>query len=266
MQNLVSVQWLKQNVGNLVLLDASTAPRAQQVIPGSLQFDFQHTICNQDAPFPNTMPSQQQFERQLQGLGIDKSHTVVVYDKVGIYSSARAWWMLKSAGLEKVAVLNGGLPAWVKAGYALAQDYVQPQAIESSHYEFKTDYFCTMDDVKVALGQKSHTLLDARSGSRFRGQERESRPGLASGHIPGSISLPYARIAPGGLMLEPQDLKQHLAPFSDKPIIYTCGSGVTACILALAAERAGLPRGCVYDGSWTEWGSHADNPISSDES
>lgn len=260
MDNLVCVEWLHQHLHQekLIVLDASTAPVTNNLIAGSLRFDFQTQVCDQQSLLPNMMPPLPQFKQQLQEMGIEQDSSIVVYDNKGIYSSARAWWMLKSVGLNHVAVLNGGLPAWHHAGYETASDYAM--AVHTTKLDILgyTDRFNTQAEVAQCLATGTHHVLDARSSSRFNGEEVESRPGLRAGHISGSVNLPYADIVKQGHLLPVEHLATVLQPFKNRPIIFTCGSGVTACILALAATLCDMENLTVYDGSWTEWGASSD--------
>lgn len=262
MHNLVSVTQLQQQFESpdLLILDASVGTKAANIpepacIPASVRFDFERQICDQQNPLPNTMPPISQFQQQLQQLGVNQQTQVVVYDNKGIYSSARAWWMLKMAGVQQVAVLDGGLPAWLKAGFSTESNYRSPQALGNFTCREEMLGFCDKTYLAQQLHQQSTYVLDARSNTRFQGLEQESRPGLRAGHIPGSINLPYASLQQDGHLLPQVELAEILSQFADKPLLLTCGSGVTACILALAATLCGRDDLIVYDGSWTEWGA-----------
>lgn len=273
---LVDVQWLKKHLKNrhLVVLDA-TLPKAvannsQEVetkrIPGARFFDIKNVFSDVKATFPNTWPGEAIFNKAAQKLGIHKDSVIVVYDEHGIYSSARAWWMLKGMGHENVAVLNGGLMAWKKAGFELENKNVQ--TVEKGDFEGKFDrkYFKNHQDVLSFINDPSESVIDARASNRFKGLEEEPRKGLRSGHIPGSINLPYTDLLDDGKMLDEKELQSvfiRIAP-TDGHITFSCGSGITACVLALGAEIAGYNNLSVYDGSWTEWGSIEELPIERD--
>jgi len=262
MHNLVSVSWLQQHLDaeHLIILDASvgtlTSKRPEPCcITNSLRFDFERQICAHSSKFPNTMPGALQLRQQLQQLGINEQSQIVVYDNRGIYSAARAWWMLKMAGHKQVAVLDGGLPAWLKAGLATAPEY----KINLTEGDFvcadNIAGFCDLHYVAKQIQQDSTYVLDARSSNRFHAVELETRPGMRSGHIPGSINMPYASLQQDGQLLSQPELVDIFSPYKNKPLLLTCGSGVTACILALAASLCGREDLTVYDGSWTEWGA-----------
>lgn len=266
-QPVVSVSWLHDNLHaeNLVVLDASIKqlvnPKIDSIefqIPNTRFFDLKTAFSNESAPFPTTFPSEEKFTLEAQALGINKNSAIVVYDDKGIYSSARVWWMFKAMGHDNVAVLNGGLPEWLKAGYitegksyftGFKGDFI-------AHY--KPGFMRFYDDVKRASENKVHTIIDARSEARFKSLEAEPREGLRMGTIPNSVNLPFEDLLNSDNQLlskkEIQAKFQTLAKKED-PIIFSCGSGITACVLALGATISGYENISVYDGSWTEWGS-----------
>lgn len=264
---IVSVEWLHNHLNqpNLVLLNA-TIPKVigndldlnNTQIPSARFFDLKNKFSDVSAPFPTTFPSEKQFTLEVQQLGIQKNSAIVVYDEKGIYSSPRAWWLFKSYGFNNVAVLNGGFPAWKKAGFQteIKQDYHG----ENGNFEatIQPQYMKFFEDVKRESQDKNHLIIDARSEGRFQAIEAEPRVGLRSGHIPNSINLPFENlINEQGLLKSEVELKQLFQPIveSNQAITFSCGSGITACVLALGAKLAGCNNLSVYDGSWTEWGS-----------
>ena len=263
---IVSTEWLLQNLhsSNLIVLDASMkkatdidADLTTIQVPNALFFDIKHVFSNTSDQFPNAVPSENQFTTEAQKLGINKDSAIVVYDDKGIYSSARVWWLFKTFGHENVAVLNGGLPEWIKAKYTTEPK----QKCQVKHGDFKAKYnskfFKFFDDIQHSIQKKDDLILDARSADRFNGLVDEPREGLRSGHIPNSKSLPYANLLDENKLKSKDDLMSIFNNFnvSEKNLIFSCGSGITACILALGADIAGFKNLTVYDGSWTEYGS-----------
>lgn len=272
---LVEPHWLAEhlNAPDLIVLDASWYLPAQmrdphaeyntEHIPGALFFDIDE-ISDQDSPLPHMLPSPIKFSSRMRKMGIGDGMRIVVYDGEGIFSAPRVWWMFRAMGVEDVAVLNGGLPKW-KAENLPLEDMPPPKRSER-HFtaRFNRDFVRDIDDIKANLASKHAQVLDARGASRFRGEEAEPRPGLKSGHIPGSCNLPYKNLlqADGTLHL-PDQLRAAFKEAGvniEQPIITTCGSGVTASILSFALSLMGHKHCPVYDGSWSEWGA-GDNPI-----
>jgi thiosulfate/3-mercaptopyruvate sulfurtransferase len=262
---LVSVSWLALHRGapDLVLLDASMQPpgaapaiNQDQWLPGARVFDFDKRICDPGTNFPHMMPSAELFTREVRGLGVSRASRVVVYDRLGIFSSPRAWWMFKAMGHDTVAVLDGGLPAWLDAGLPVVRHPAEAAAAGDFVARPRPEFFCDADDVAAALTNDRTAVLDARSEARFLGREPEPRPGLRSGHMPNALNLPFGAVQASGHMRSPEELSALLsAKVGDrKALIFSCGSGVTACTLALAAELAGYSDKAVYDASWSEWG------------
>ena len=264
---IVTVWWLREylEASNLIVLDCTIAkvvnnphPFASSVqIPKARFFDLKEAFSDTDSPFPTTFPSQEKFNAEAKKLGINNDSAIVVYDDKGIYSSARVWWMFKAMGHHNIAVLNGGLPEWIKVGYKteIRRDYDGPSGDFQGKFDPK--YIKFFEDVKEASSNKSHIIVDARSEGRFNSLEAEPRAGLRMGNIPNSVNLPYEDLMNNYKLLSPIDLKQKFENMAKKedPIIFSCGSGITACILALGAELSGFKNISVYDGSWTEWGT-----------
>ena len=263
--NLVSVSWLAERVSNhdLVILDASVGKTPDAIIPRAVRFDFGRDICDKASALPNTMPDAAYFQERARSFGINRNSIVVCYDNRGMYSSARAWWMLKAMGHTAVWVLDGGLPAWQAAGHAVVDHYRQPAVTGDFEASYQASAFVGSETVLAAITDKRSHIVDARSPSRFSGAEKDPRPAVRSGHIPTSVNIHYAALLRDGHMRNTRDLTRvfdSAIPASADNIVFSCGSGVTACILALAATEIGLADISVYDGSWSEWGA-GDFPI-----
>jgi thiosulfate/3-mercaptopyruvate sulfurtransferase len=201
------------------------------------------------------MPTPEFFTEEMQKMGINKDSAIVVYDNVGVYASPRAWWMFRAMGHDNVAVLDGGLPAWIKAGYETVATLATPKSRGDFASNPRPGLFVDSQAVTHALSDSAFSVMDARSAGRFTGQEKEPRAGLRGGHMPGAVNLPFAETQTNGVMKSPALLREMFNQYQNKKLIFSCGTGVTACILALAAEQAGHKDLAVYDGSWTEWGA-----------
>lgn len=263
---IVSVEWLHSNMHatNLIVLDASI-PKAVEnkdttndfCIPDARFFDIKKKFSDTQAPFPNTFPSEEQFEREAQNLGINADSFIVVYDDKGIYSSPRVWWLFKAFGFNNVAVLDGGLPAWIEAYYPLARKEPYNGAKGNFKAQLQSGFMKFFDDVKELSASKSDCIIDARSERRFKGLEAEPREGLRSGNIPNSKNITYTQLLNGNKLKTVSEIEaifENIVP-ENTSITFSCGSGITACILALGAELINYKNISVYDGSWTEWGS-----------
>lgn len=269
---IVSVDWLHDNLSadNLIVLDATIQKvgvktddkKEKQQIKDAVFFDLKSVFLDVEAEYPNTIPSEKYFETEAQKLGIYNDSCVVVYDDLGVYSSPRVWWLFKVFGFENVAVLNGGLPAWKDAGYTVESKKER----EFLRGNFKANLnkgkiSVTEEVLKASLDNK--VILDARSKGRFYATEPEPRKDLRGGHIPNSKSLPYAELQLNGKMKSKEELQKIFSEVnpSKEGMILSCGSGITACILALGAEEVGKTNYSVYDGSWTEWASRLELPV-----
>ena len=278
-KTLVSTDWLGQHLNDpdLRLLDASwhmpdenrdaRAEYEAAHIPGARFFDIDE-ISDQRSDLPHMAPPPEKFISRMRAMGIGDGHQVVVYDSRGIFSAARVWWLFKLMGKTDVAVLDGGLPKW-RAEEREIEDL--PPVIRDRHMTVSRRNDLVRDVTQVAeaskLGQPQ--ILDARAATRFRGDAPEPREGLRAGHIPGSKNLPFTQLLNAdGTMKDPGGLKAAFEGAGidlSKPVITTCGSGVTAAILALGLARTGHDEWSLYDGSWTEWGAYDDLPVETGE-
>ena len=233
-------------------------------IPGAVYWDIDQ-IADQGSPLPHMMPTSNQFESQMEELGINNDTTVVIYDGLGMFSAARPWWMLSAFGHKNVFILDGGLPKWMAEGRPQNAD--KPKFSRCSYTANLDDSFIrSAEEVLDNIHTKSAQMVDARSQGRFNGKEAEPRPGCRSGHIPGAVNLPFDYlIDPQTKTLLPEHCLrtryENVGIDLDKPTITSCGSGVTACILALGMYVLNKPNVSVYDGSWSEWGTQDDLPL-----
>ena len=266
MGNLVSTDWLAAHLGeaNLIVLDATwhmpTLKRNAHEefvaahISGAQFFDIDKP-SDATSPLPHTLPSQEQFAAQMGALGISNNTHVVAYDSYGLFSAARSWWMFKIFGHNKVSVLDGGLKKWLAEGRPTVSG--EPTPAKSGQFTAKLNSLMLRTMSEVAQSQAQ--IADARSPSRFKGEEPEPRPGVRAGHIPNSRNVHYATLlASDGTLRATTQLADQFASSGvdiQKPIITSCGSGVTAAILSLALTELGAKNHALYDGSWTEWGA-----------
>lgn len=269
---LVSTDWLATQlvVEGIRIVDASWhMPDAQRDaaaefraahIPGAVFFDLD-ACCAADTTLPHMLPTADIFADTMRRLGIGNTHAVVVYDTAGLFSAARLWWMLRVFGHEKVAVLDGGLPKWQAEGRPVSSGDANPQP---AHFAaaLNPQLLRHKPDMLANLSSQRAVVLDARGAPRFAGTAPEPRAGLRSGHIPRSLNVPFSVLLnPNGTMKAQKELKSILSPALGKPVISSCGSGVTACIIDLALEVIGHADHAVYDGSWAEWGAAPECPV-----
>ncbi|MGC1206237.1 MAG: sulfurtransferase [Flavobacteriaceae bacterium] len=263
--SVVSVNWLHDNLNanNLVILDGTinkVFDASLKQIPNTRFFDIKNKFSNTSDPFPSAFPSQNQFEIEARNLGINNDSTIIVYDDKGIYSSARVWWLFKAFGYDNIAVLDGGFPEWLKARYETEPMLIYKGEKGNFSANLQPEFMKFFNDVKNASKNKTHTIIDARSAGRFNSTEAEPRVGLRMGTIPNSVNLPFTGLIENGVLKSKKDLAKAFYMVANKndAIIFSCGSGLTACVLALGADISGYKNISVYDGSWTEWGSLVD--------
>ena len=272
---VVSTAWLAERLGSsgLVVIDATwfmpgsprdaRAEHAERHIPGAVFFDIDE-IADHSSGLPHMLPEPADFAVHARRLGVEPDSDVVVYDAQGLFSAPRVWWTFRAMGHDRVAVLDGGLPKWIAEDHPVEQGWPQ-----NPHGEFKarpdTGLVRDLSAMRTGLDSHAEQVIDARPAARFRGETPEPRPGLRGGHMPGAISLPSSEVVkPDGTLADKSVLQTLFADAGadlDRPIVTTCGSGVSAATLALALARLGRSRAAVYDGSWTEWGGLPDTPI-----
>ena len=274
MESLVSTQWLADHLGqaDLVVLDASAHlpdagrdPRAEfdaGHIPGARFLDLP-TLTDPDSPVPSAVPTAAQFTERMQALGVNQGDRVVIYDDSAVKTSARAWFIARMHGINEVAILDGGLGKWRAEGRPLEGGIAETGR---GHFTASRGHGTVRfkSDMLVNLGVRREQVVDARGRARFSGEEADFRPNIASGHIPGSCNLPYNLLFQhDGTFCRPANLKRafELARIDlDKPIVTTCGGGVTAAVLLFALHLLGKERVALYDGSWSEWGADPATP------
>ncbi len=271
-QNLVSTDWLARHLDapDLRIVDATWRlpgmggdPKAgydEAHIPGARFFDIEE-ISDTSSSLPHMLPPMEKFVARIRAMGIGDGHRLVVYDQDGIFSAPRVWWTFRVFGAKEVSVLDGGLKKWIAEGREVED---LPPVMRDRHFTGRRDASLVEDVTQVAAALKlgDAEVVDARSPGRFRGEEPEVRPGLRAGHMPGAKNVHYATLLNADGTMKP--VEETRAAFEaagvdlSKPIVTSCGSGISACILALALERMGHRRWSVYDGSWAEWGAYPD--------
>jgi thiosulfate/3-mercaptopyruvate sulfurtransferase len=274
-RTLVSTRWLAEHLADpdLRVIDASwylpdmgrnaRAEYDAAHVPGARHFDIDE-LSDQRSALPHMAPPVEKFISRMRAMGIGDGHQVVVYDGMGLFSAARVWWLFRLMGKQDVAVLDGGFPKWQAEGHPVED---MPPVLRDRHITVQRQAHLVKDVSQVAAASKlgDWQIVDARAAARFRGEAPEPRPGLRAGHIPGSKNLPFSNLLnPDATMKGPDGLRAALAEAGvdlDRPVITTCGSGVTAAVISLALERVGHRRHALYDGSWSEWGMYPDLPI-----
>ena len=276
MDALVSTWWLAEHIGDpdVVVFDTTKylphepkdvlAEFRAAHIPGARFFDID-LVADPDNALPHMVPTPGRYAKLMAAYGVSNDTTCIFYDQKGLASAARGWWLMGLFGHDKAAVLDGGLPKWVKEGRAVAAGSPSIPAPASFLPAYRAGRLRGVGDVMANVMSHNELVLDARAGNRFRAEVPEIRAGIRAGHMPGSVNLPYTELLAADQTLLPVSaLRARLAAAGvdgARPVVTSCGSGVTACILTLAMTLAGLPAGAVYDGSWTEWGGRTDTKV-----
>ena len=273
---LIETEELARDLGapDLVIIDATWympnedkdahAEYLDEHIPGALFFDIDE-IADTKSTLPHMLPPPEKFSSRMRAMGIGDGSRIVVYDSRGLYSAARVWWTFRVMGVDDVSVLNGGLPKWKREGLPLESG--APPNRTTRHFTARRNLELVRDlsDMKALLKDKSAQIIDARAPERFAGKAPEPRAGLRSGHIPGSYNVPFGKLLnqDGTLKSAPelQRLFEQAGVDLNKPVVTSCGSGITASVLALGLAELGHRRTSVYDGSWAEWGADQSLPI-----
>jgi len=273
---LVSTEWLADHLDapDVRIVDASfylpaqkrdpKAEFASQHIPGAVFFDIDE-IADKSISLPHMLPPPAQFAEQARELGLGSGNKIVVYDTTPMTGACRVWWMFRAMGHTDVAILNGGLPKWMAEGRPVT-DAPSPPRDRPFNPKYNGDLVRSISDVRNLIESKKEQIVDARAANRFRGEVPEARAGLRVGHMPGAFNLPYNELidAKTGTMLPADEIAARIAASGldpSKKVTASCGSGVTACVVALGLYLTGAPDVAVYDGSWTEWGGRTDTPI-----
>ena len=273
---LVTTEFLaaEQGASDLIVFDATkylpNEPKNGKAefltahIPGARYFDIDE-VADPDTDLPHMVPSPGRFTKLMRAMGVNGSSRIVFYDQKGLASAARGWWLMGLFGHDQAAVLDGGLPKWIREGRAVEGGPAASVTPGSFQADYRAMRLRGVGDVLRNVASGNELVLDARAAGRFTGQTPEPRAGMRSGHIPGSENIPYTNLlhADGTFrsIAELKDIFGRAGVDGSLPVVTSCGSGVTACILTLGLRLAGLPEGAVYDGSWSEWGGRADTPV-----
>lgn len=271
----VAADWLAEHIDDpeIQIIDARMAPPGQEErdlnaeyqaghIPGAVFFDIE-ALSDHTSPLPHMMPRAEAFAVAMRELGVSSDKHLVVYDEGNLFSAPRAWWMLRTFGVEKVSIVAGGLEGWRRDGLPLEQGLPE---LPEGHFDGRVDPLAIkrLTDVLLVSHEGSAQIVDARPAGRFNGQVAEPRPGLRSGHIPGALNVPWTELVINGELKTTDELNEIFARQGvdfERPIIASCGSGVTAAVVVLALTTLGVNGVSLYDGSWSEWGARTDLPI-----
>ena len=263
MNHLKSTSWLFDNLDNekLIILNASKEQSSNQ-IKNAIYFDITNVFSDTSCALPNTFPITDEFEKNAQDLGINQDSILVVYDNKGIFFSPRVWWLFHTFGFKNVFVLDGGLPEWEKQNYPTEVTKINSKPKGNFKAAFNRENVIKSDKLLKNITTKQFQVIDARASGRFDGTTPEPRKGLKNGHIPNSKNLPYMNLLENGKMKSIEQLQRIFdnLELDDQDFVFTCGSGITACILLLASHQIGFENKFIYDGSWTEY-SQLENAV-----